>query len=101
MKYLNKTFPSCMCMWPDTDNSICCEFIFPQIYYVLAMVENLFLRAAWTLNISVGEAGAEILNEDVISTILIILEIFRWVGSHVCLFVCINMSYSLIILSTC
>ena len=53
------------------------------------MVENLFLRVAWTLNISVGEAGAEVLNEDVIATILIILEIFRWVGSHVCLFVCL------------
>ena len=52
------------------------------------MVENLFLRAAWTLNISVGEAGAKILNQDVISTILIILEIFRWVGSQ-CLFVCL------------
>ena len=57
-----------------------------QIYYVLAMVEDLVLRAAWTLNISVGEAGAGLLTQDALLLILGCLEVFRWVGSQ-CLFV--------------
>ena len=82
-------------MWPGTDNSTCCErviFVFPQIYYVLAMVEDLVLRAVWTLNISVGEAGAKILNDNIVLSLLAVLELFRWVESRclfVCLFVCL------------
>ena len=50
------------------------------------MVENLLLRVAWTLNISVGEAGASLLTQDALSLILGFLEVFRWVGSQ-CVFV--------------
>ena len=58
---------------------------------MLAMVEDLVLRAVWTLNISVGEAGAEVLTQDTVSSILAVLELSRWVGSQ-CLFVCLFVS---------
>ena len=48
-----------------------------QIYYILAVVEDLIFRTLWTLNISVGEAGSRFLQGDILSTILAIMEIFR------------------------
>ena len=48
-----------------------------QVYYVLAIVEDLIFRALWTLNISVGEAGAGFLQGDILGTILATMEVFR------------------------
>ena len=41
------------------------------------MVEDLIFRTLWTLNISVGEAGAEVLEGNILGTILAIMEVFR------------------------
>ena len=49
----------------------------PQVYYVLAVIEDLIFRSLWTLNISVGEAGAQFLQGDIIGTILAVMEVFR------------------------
>ena len=48
-----------------------------QIYYVLAVIEDLIFRSLWTLNISVGEAGSRFLQGDILGTILAVLEVFR------------------------
>lgn len=47
------------------------------MYYYLAIVEDLIFRSLWTLNISVGEAGANILEGNILGTILAIMEVFR------------------------
>jgi len=52
----------------------------PQIYYVLAVIADLIFRSLWTLNISVGEAGAQLLEGNILGTILAIIEVFRCVG---------------------
>lgn len=44
---------------------------------MLAIVEDLVFRSLWTLNISVGEGGAGILEGDILGTILAVLEVFR------------------------
>ena len=54
--------------------------LFAQIYYVLAVVADLIFRSLWTLNISVGEAGAKVLEGNILGTVLAIIEVFRWVG---------------------
>lgn len=41
------------------------------------MVEDLIFRSLWTLNISVGEAGAKVLEGNILGTILAIFEVFR------------------------
>ncbi len=48
-----------------------------QWYYALAIVEDLIFRSLWTLNISVGEAGAKVLEGNILGTILAVMEIFR------------------------
>lgn len=48
-----------------------------QVYYVLAVIEDLIFRSLWTLNISVGEAGARFLQGDILGTILSVMEVFR------------------------
>ena len=40
-------------------------------------MEDLIFRCLWTLNISVGEAGAQILEGNILGTILAVLEVFR------------------------
>ena len=52
-------------------------FISCQIYYVLAVIEDLIFRTLWTLNISVGDAGARFLQGDILGTILATMEVFR------------------------
>ena len=49
----------------------------PQVYYVLAVIEDLIFRSLWTLNISVGEAGAQFLQGDILGTVLAVMEVFR------------------------
>lgn len=51
--------------------------IIPQIYYVLAVIEDLLFRSLWTLNFSVGEAGAQFLQGDILGTVLAVMEVFR------------------------
>ena len=48
-----------------------------QAYYCLAVVEDLIFRSLWTLNISVGEAGAQVLEGNLLGTLLAVAEIFR------------------------
>ncbi len=48
-----------------------------QIYYVLAIIEDLIFRSLWTLNISVGEAGTQWLEGNAVGTVLAIMEVFR------------------------
>ena len=48
-----------------------------QIYYCLAILEDLIFRSLWTLNISVGEGGANILEGNILGTILAVMEVFR------------------------
>ncbi len=49
----------------------------PQAYYFLAILEDLIFRSLWTLNISVGDAGARVLDGNILGTILALMEIFR------------------------
>ena len=42
------------------------------------MIEDLLLRWVWTLTISVGEGGSQIINGDIFKTFLGSLEIFRY-----------------------
>ena len=48
-----------------------------QIYYILAVIEDLLFRSLWTLNFSVGEAGAHFLQGDILGTVLAIMEVIR------------------------
>ena len=47
------------------------------MYYILAIIEDLIFRSLWTLNISVGEAGAEWLDGNAVGTVLAMMEVFR------------------------
>lgn len=40
-------------------------------------MEDLIFRSLWTLNISVGEAGAKVLEGNILGTILAVMEVFR------------------------
>lgn len=48
-----------------------------KFYYVLAIIEDLIFRSLWTLNISVGEAGASFLEGNILGSVLAIMEVFR------------------------
>jgi hypothetical protein len=53
------------------------ETIYPKWIYVLAIIEDFFLRMIWTFNISVGEGGSNLLNNNILRTIFGVLEVFR------------------------
>lgn len=73
------TFPSLIFLslsQPHHHQSFCLPFSH-KAYYCLAIAEDLIFRSLWTLNISVGDAGANILEGNILGTILAVMEIFR------------------------
>lgn len=48
-----------------------------QLFYCFGIVEDLIFRCVWTLNISVGDAGASILEGLYLGTILGVVEVGR------------------------
>lgn len=48
-----------------------------QIWYILGVLEDLVFRSLWTLTFSVGEGGSRALNNNVLKTVLAVMEVFR------------------------
>lgn len=61
--------------------------LFEQAYYYCAIIEDVILRFAWTIPLSLGVVTTFPNISDILATVLAPLEVFRWVHQHISIYI--------------